>query len=135
MNTIIIQPPLVQLNTPYPSGAYLLPFFRKIYTERNISGITEWLDLSIALFHEVFSKEGLKKVFLLTEKKALQLAQKAEEHGDDDTAFQIRRYVSEQDLWYSWIEIINQIVCEKGNFSGSEYKQDRKSTRLNSSHL
>ena len=124
MNTVIIQPPLVQLNTPYPSGAYLLSFFRKLYKERNISGKTEWLDLSIALFHEIFSEEGLSKLFSLTENTALDMAQKAEDRNDDDTAFQIRRYISEQDLWCSWIEIISEISCSRGKFSGKEYKHE-----------
>lgn len=124
MNTVIIQPPLVQLNTPYPSGAYLLSFFRKTYEERHLSGKTEWLDLSIALFHEIFSEEGLRKLFSLTENDALIAAQKAEDNYDDDTAFQIRRYISEQDLWCSWIDIICEISCSSGRFSGKEYKHE-----------
>ena len=44
INTIIIQPPLVQLNTPYPSGAYLLSFFKSEYEKRDINGNVKWFD-------------------------------------------------------------------------------------------
>ena len=61
INTVIIQPPLVQLNSPYPSGAYLLSFFKSEYEKRNLSGSVEWLDLSNDFFHSIFSKKGVDK--------------------------------------------------------------------------
>ena len=54
LNTIIIQPPLVQLNTPYPSGAYLLSFFKDLYSTNKINGQAKWYDLSTELFHKIF---------------------------------------------------------------------------------
>src|SRR5574344_1249685 len=63
LNTIIIQPPLVQLNTPYPSGAYLLSFFNDLYKKQKIDGKVEWFDLSIELFHKIFCKDGLNFIF------------------------------------------------------------------------
>ena len=60
MKVILIQPPLVQLNSPYPSGAYLSSFFKEQ------GGKTRWLDLSISLFYKIFSSAGLKKLFDLS---------------------------------------------------------------------
>ena len=63
LNTIIIQPPLVQLNTPYPSGAYLSSFFKTVYKDYKIQGTVKWLDLSTELFHEIFCRNGLSLIF------------------------------------------------------------------------
>ncbi len=72
MNVIVIQPPLVQLNSPYPSGAYLKSFF-------NGSGHNAvWLDLSVRLVHSIFSKNGLKKLFELSKENAMKIASAAE---------------------------------------------------------
>ena len=38
----IIQPPMVQLNTPYPSGAYLKSFFQSEFKNLNVV----WHDFS-----------------------------------------------------------------------------------------
>lgn len=119
MNIVIIQPPLVQLNTPYPAGAYLSSFFRRISSERGISGSVIWHDLSEELFHEIFCREGLTRLFELSSGNALAMARKAERDGDDNTAFQLRRYVSEQDAWCIWIERIIDIAC--GSKGGHEY--------------
>ena len=56
MNITVITPPLVQLNSPYPSGAYLTSFFK------NLGHDCRWKDLSIALVYELFSKEGLSRM-------------------------------------------------------------------------
>ena len=65
MKVVIIQPPIVQLNTPYPSGAYLQDFFKKLKSFSNLDSqlspvafelakkagyqidSVEWKDLSI----------------------------------------------------------------------------------------
>ncbi|HAH62686.1 MAG TPA: radical SAM protein [Treponema sp.] len=121
MDTVIIQPPLVQLNTPYPAGAYLSAFFRRTYAERHISGSVVWYDLSEALFHTVFCKEGLRQLFEASGDNALALAADAERRGDDNTAFQLRRYVSESGSWCGWIDRITAIVCSCSEFSGHEF--------------
>ena len=115
MDIIIITPPVVQLNSPYPSGAYLKSFF-------NLSGHTaRWYDLNIDLFHSLFSSEGLTKLFALSSENALKLASKAENSGDDFTAFNLRRYVSQKDRWIYWIDYITGILCSaKDGFSGRE---------------
>ena len=49
-----IIPPMTQLNTPYPSTAYLTGFLRS----RGIAAVQE--DLALALMLKLFSKEGLR---------------------------------------------------------------------------
>lgn len=122
MNVTIIQPPLVQLNTPYPSGAYLKSFFQML-RDGKITGLpsvpqikdVRWFDLSTALFHKIFSRQGLSKLFSLSETKALQIAASS----DEETAFQLRRYISTQDKWICWIDRIVEILC--GGNSAREF--------------
>ena len=106
MNVVIITPPLVQLNTPYPSGAYLCDFYKK----NDCNAV--WYDLNIELFYSIFSSDGLKKLFELTQAKALEMADKAEEEGDDFTAFNLRRYVSLKDNWIEWSDFIISSLCD-----------------------
>ncbi len=108
MNVITIIPPLVQLNTPYPSGAYLTSFFKKEGHD------AQWADLSIELFYEIFSRSGLEKLFSLSEKTALSMADKAEKNGDDNTAFNIRRYISQKENWIEWIDFITAVLSGSG---------------------
>ena len=117
MNVLIIQPPIVQLNSPYPSGAYLSAFFKSLGHK------TRWLDLSIALFYEIFSSKGLERLFSLCSEKALLLADKAERNGDEATAFNLRRYISQKDLWIKWIDFITAVLrpgCFENVASGYE---------------
>ena len=114
MNVLVLQPPIVQLNTVYPSGAYLSAFFKN-------HGIkTTWLDLSIELYYEIFSRAGLTKLFALCSDNALSMAQKAERAGDDATAYNLRRYVSERELWIGWIDTITAILRNSPRNSGYE---------------
>ena len=108
MNVLILQPPVMQLNTAYPSGAYLSDFFKRE------NCLTKWLDLNIELFYSIFCKSGLEKIFELSEQNALKLAQKAENSGDENTAFNLRRYVCQKKIWIDWIDRIVQILCGKG---------------------
>lgn len=108
MNVVIINPPLVQINTPYPSGAYLTSFFKK-------QGCTaKWYDLSLELYYSIFSRKGLENLFNLTSQKALKMAYDAENAGDDSTAFNLRRYVSTSQNWINWIDDINAILRGQG---------------------
>ena len=107
MNIIVITPPLVQLNSPYPSGAYLTSFFKSLGHD------CHWYDLSLELVYAIFSKEGLTKLFELSEEKALKLADKAHSEGDENTAFNIRRYISTKNNWINWIDDILLILCGK----------------------
>ena len=113
MNVVIIQPPLVQLNTAYPSGAYLASFFRQ--AGHNV----KWHDLSILLFSRIFCKEGLQTLFEKSEKKALDIAQKAQEKGDTATSSNLYRYLSQKDVWAQWIDSITAILKDGGTTNGS----------------
>ena len=148
-NTVIIQPPLVQLNTPYPSGAYLLSFFKKMYkirgiqelssgknlqddealphsskTSSTIQGKIEWLDLSTELFHRIFCRAGIKFIFEKSRQKAMQLADSFERKGDENSAFQLRRYLCQSEAWIEWIDTIVQIVCQNSRISGREFTHE-----------
>ena len=107
-NVITIIPPLLQLNSPYPSGAYLTAFFK------NEGCDAHWIDLSIRLFYELFSRSGLTRLFELSEKRALQLADEAEAKGDDNTAFNLRRYISQKEAWIEWIDFITSVLSGGG---------------------
>ena len=121
LDVIIIQPPMVQLNTPYPSGAYLSSFFVKSFEKYKNPGNVNWFDFSTELFHKIFCKEGLSFIFEKTYSKALKAADNFEKSGDENTAFQIRRYLSQSKLWCQWIDKIVSIVCMNGIFSGREF--------------
>ena len=54
---LLITPPFTQLNTPYPATAYLKGFFNT----KNIT--TVQADLGIEVTMELFSKQGLEKLF------------------------------------------------------------------------
>ena len=78
----------------------------------------EWKDLSIELFHRIFSKEGITQLFHNTKDKALKMALEAENQGDEITAYNLRRYVLTKDSWINWIDKIVALLVE--NKSGRE---------------
>ena len=114
MNVIIIQPPLVQLNTAYPSGAYLSAFFKQ--KGHNV----KWYDLSLGLFRAVFCEEGLKKLFSLSENSALKKAEKARSNNDTATYNALMSYLCQSDSWCRWIETIVQILQDGNSESTRE---------------
>ncbi len=59
MNILLILPPLTQLNTPYPSTAYLSGFLRRAGHQ-----VTQ-VDLGLELVLEIFSRKRLTQVFEL----------------------------------------------------------------------
>ena len=124
MNVVIVTPPLVQLNCPYPAGGYLKGFFEEFVPELNEKGgqaCVKWMDLNIELFHALFGVDGLRRLFDLTGKKVLQLVEEAEKQGDEGTAFNLRRYISSKDAWCEWIDFIVEILCDGSKaFSGRE---------------
>lgn len=56
-NILLITPPFTQLNTPYPATAYIKGFLNT----KNISAFQ--MDLGIEVILELFSKEGLERLF------------------------------------------------------------------------
>lgn len=122
MRIIILQPPLVQLNTPYPSGAYLSAFFRKLKEEAfPFIEDVKWYDFSEKVFNSLFSKKGLETLFSLSQDKALELAEEAEKKSDEETAWNLRRYVSQSEMWIQWIDIIVRILCGKDRELSHEF--------------
>ncbi len=108
MNVITITPPVVQFNTPYPSGAYLTSFFKSEGLD------ARWYDLNLHFFYSVFSSCGLSRLFELSQARALELADQAEKNGDEATAFNLRRYISQKDSWIEWIDFITAMLCDGG---------------------
>ena len=107
MKILVITPPVIQLNSPYPSGAYLCSFFK------NQNDECTWKDLNISLFYKIFSASGIETLFSLTEKKALEMADFAESQNDKNTAFNLRRYICTKQNWIEWIDFIVEILCGK----------------------
>lgn len=107
MKILVITPPVIQLNSPYPSGAYLCSFFK------NQNDECTWKDLNISLFYKIFSASGIETLFSLTEKKALEMADFAESQNDKNTAFNLRRYICTKQNWIDWIDFITAILCGK----------------------
>ncbi len=107
-SVVIIQPPLVQLNGPYPSGAYLAAFFRKTLPP---TAFIRSLDVSNLFFRSLFSASGLTRLFSLSGPEAAEKATFAEKEGDSETAFQLRRFLSCADRWISWIDAVVSILC------------------------
>ena len=73
MKIVLIQPPLVQLNSPYPSIYYLRSFLAKGGHE------VKTRDHSIALFEKIFSRPRARadrlKIFTLNRKDRLAVAE------------------------------------------------------------
>ena len=108
MKAVTIIPPLVQLNAPYPSGAYLTSFFKS----EGLDAV--WADLSIELFYQIFCREGLERLFEISGARALELADRAEKDGDDNTAFNLRRYIATKSNWIEWIDFITAVLSGGG---------------------
>lgn len=93
MRAVCIQPPLVQLNAPYPAVWYLDAWLRS----RGVR--SEAVDHSIALARALFSRDGLTMVFDAASKT---LAGRS--HPDSETARRIREYAENRDRYIATIE-------------------------------
>ncbi len=94
MRALLIQPPFVQLNAPYPAIHYLAAFLRGRGHD------TRALDHSIELYRRVFSRAGLMRLF---DDARVRLASKAP-HLRKSEAAEIERYFSYEPFYYAWIE-------------------------------
>ena len=63
MELLLVQPPFVQLNAPYPAIAYLAGFCRRE------GHSVRCLDLSIELFRTIFCSAGLTLTFAEAERR------------------------------------------------------------------
>ena len=73
-----------------------------------------WTDLSIELFYAIFCRAGLEKLFELSETGALEKADRAGKAGDENTAFNLRRYISTKASWIEWIDFITAVLSGGG---------------------
>lgn len=131
----IIQPPLVQLNGPYPSGAYLASFFRMDVFGGAKPGSVRWIDANNRFFRYLFCARGICALFdacsaaALAEADALESAGQsavgplksgaaagsaADREASESRAYWLRRFVSERDSWTVWIDCIVRILCGSG---------------------
>ena len=85
---ILIQPPFVQLNGPYPA-----PYYLKSFIEKRGKPVTV-LDHSIGLFERIFSRSGLERIF----QDALLIT------AGKNSSRETERFLSERDLWLNSIE-------------------------------
>ncbi len=100
----ILQPPVLQLNGPYPSGAYLSAFFRTKEARALCPSATVcWIDVNNRLFRRLFSAAGLSRLFDLSAKRAATL--------EGEAGIIARRFYSERERWQRWIGTIVSILC------------------------
>ena len=91
---VLVQPPFVQLNSPYPAPYYLKSFLEKRGLEVTV------LDHSIALFERIFCRQGLERIF----DDAVSPAYRRTSRGESALAHVVERFFSERDLWLASIE-------------------------------
>jgi radical SAM superfamily enzyme YgiQ (UPF0313 family) len=60
MRVLLLTPPMIQLNTPYPATAYLTGFLRKHAADRGVT--VQQADPALELFLRLFSRAGIARV-------------------------------------------------------------------------
>lgn len=102
---LIVQPPFVQLNAPYPAPYYLTSFL----ASRGV--VSRVADHSIELFHRIFSRAGLERIF--DDARGPILARLSSPRprgggGNDEEAirYNLSRFLSQERLWTSSIDRI-----------------------------
>jgi hypothetical protein len=108
MKILCIQPPFVQLNTPYPSTLYLSAFLKSQGYD------TVVLDLSNKLFRKIFSKKGLEIIF----SAALKNLEEKDYDFDDSAWDNIFRYLSNSGWYCSVIESLVNFLSGHDQESG-----------------
>lgn len=66
---LLISPPFVQLNTPYPATPYLKGYLNTVKVDSNQA------DLGIEVILQIFSAKGLKNLFLKVDERAVELSE------------------------------------------------------------
>jgi len=97
-NVVLIQPPFVQLNSPYPA-----PYYLKSFLEQRGFHVTV-LDHSIGLFERIFSRAGLEQIFA----DAVSLSSYKSEYKSET-----ERFLSERDLWCASIDRLIAFLRQK----------------------
>ena len=111
---VLVQPPFVQLNSPYPSLYYLKSFIEQLEkTRRDIlikNKQVTVLDHSIGLFERIFCRQGIKQIFSDAE---LSVGKRTD--IKKPVRIIIERFLSEQELWLSSIERLTNFLRGKDN--------------------
>ena len=116
MRILLVQPPFVQLNAPYPAVPYLASFCRR-------EGHTvECLDLSIELFHRIFSGSGLALIFAEAEKRLPSRMPRL----DAATRDNLLRYLSNADRYVRTIDAIVGLLATGDNAFSNELAAGRR---------
>jgi radical SAM superfamily enzyme YgiQ (UPF0313 family) len=93
MRALLIQPPFVQLNSPYPAIHFLEAFLRE-------NGVgSESFDHSIDLYRAIFSREGITRIFKDAGESPI-----LHDPPDEESRRQLARYMSYRDLYIEWID-------------------------------
>jgi radical SAM superfamily enzyme YgiQ (UPF0313 family) len=92
----LVQPPLVQLNSPYPAPYYLKSFLEGAALGEGAACRVLVRDHSIGLFEKIFCRAGLEKVFAA--------AKKPGSSGDRRRAGYVERFFSEQSGWIASVD-------------------------------
>ncbi|OHX67130.1 B12-binding domain-containing radical SAM protein [Flammeovirga pacifica] len=106
IKTLLVTPPLTQLNTPYPATAYLKGFLR----EQNIEA--HQIDLGLELVLKIFSVDGLTQIF----DQAEDVIQEASDN--------VQRIFMLQDDYLETIQPVVQFLQNKDNTLAHSICQD-----------
>jgi hypothetical protein len=102
-NVLLLIPPLTQLNTPYPSTAYLTGFLR------SQGVLCEQADLGIEMVLRVFSSEGLRQVFYQLEPRRRSLHPVAQEMIANQSAI-----LDHIDAVVAYLQGTHEVICSTG---------------------
>ncbi|AEF80093.1 B12-binding domain-containing radical SAM protein [Leadbettera azotonutricia] len=91
---VLIQPPFVQLNSPYPALYYLRAFLEK----EGYKPIVK--DHSIGLFERIFCRQGLERIF----EDARNAAEIPGRFSNEQIRYNAERFLSEEKLWIASID-------------------------------
>lgn len=98
---LLLQPPFVQLNSPYPAPYYLRSFLESRGREVRVA------DHSIEVFSRVFCRSGLERIFAdARESAGERLRAAARERGGEVLRDNLSRYLSQERMWVSSIDRI-----------------------------
>jgi hypothetical protein len=96
---ILIQPPFIQLNGPYPSLYYLRAFL-----EKNGYAVTV-RDHSIVLFERIFSRSGLERIF-----EDAKNAPAVKTPESSTSFYYLQRFFSEEKPWLNTIDRLTDFL-------------------------
>lgn len=98
-SVLIVQPPFVQLNAPYPASYYLRSFLESTEVRCRVA------DHSIGLFERIFSRGGLTRVFTEARPR-IEARLDAPCGGPDEepTRLNLARYLAQADRWIASID-------------------------------